>query len=146
MRKWFLLIAPSLGFLSLTHAQEPVHWTFTAAAGQTVRLVAKIDSGWHVYSRVQPPEHICMPTQILFDKNPLVKFTGALQEKGRKQTFWDKTVGIKNYQYTDSVVYTRPFTLRGPVKTSVSGSITYQACTEHSCLAPKTIPFSIRVP
>lgn len=129
--------------------QDPVHWSYRiadTAAGKEVRLVASIDNGWHIYAQVQPPAAISVPTAIVFSANPLVEFTSPLKEKGRKEIYSDPNSGITQYQYTDSVVYIRPFRMRGQAKSSVTGTITYQACTSEMCLPAKTIPFTIALP
>lgn len=35
--------------------------------------------------------------------------------------------------------------LRSPVKTALTGSITYQACTDEMCMQPKTENFSMAI-
>jgi thiol:disulfide interchange protein DsbD len=84
-----------------------------------------------------------VPTAIAFTNNPLVQFTAPLKEQGKKETYTDKVAGITQYQYADSVVYTRPIRLRGQAKTSISGTITYQACTSEMCLPVKAVSFTI---
>jgi len=133
----------------LCYGQDPIHWRFNTentSYGKEIRITAVIDSGWHIYAMTQPPEAISVPTQIQFQPSPLFRFTGALKETGHKETYTYKTVGITQYQYRDSVAYIRPFRLRGQAKSSISGTITYQACTDEQCLPPKTVSFSIPLP
>ena len=143
------LICLFLSFASGIHAQDPVHWNFNTIStkdGETVRLTATIDPGWHIYAMTQPPEAISEPTKIQFQSSPLFRFTGELKEGGRKETYTNKEVGITQFQYRDSVTYTRAFLLRGSARTTITGTITYQACTDEQCLPPKTIPFSVAIP
>ncbi len=55
---------------------NPVQWTYTAKkiADKTyeVHLTASIQNNWHLYSQTQPEDAINQPTEILFNKNPLV--------------------------------------------------------------------------
>ncbi len=66
--------------LANAQAPNPVSWAFTAKklADKTyeVRLVATVQSGWHLYSQVQPEDAVVNPTSIKFTANPLVKLEG----------------------------------------------------------------------
>lgn len=147
MRTKILFFALNILAVTLCRAQEdPVHWNYKIInndGGKELRLVAHIDNGWHIYAQVQPPAAISVPTAIIFTANPLVQFTSPLKEKGRKEVYSDPNSGITQYQYTDSVVYTRPFRVRGQAKLNITGTITYQACTSEMCLPSKTIPFTV---
>jgi hypothetical protein len=111
-----------------------------------IRLTAYLESGWHIYAQVQPKEAISQPTKIVFRPNPLLQLQGPVNELGKKETYTDKTAGIIQYQYSDSVVFSQVAKLRGKAKTRITGTVTYQTCTGEMCLPPKTIPFSIAIP
>jgi|SRR6185312_5877455 len=137
-----------LVFFAVAQQQpDPVHWTFRAVRtvdkSIEIRLEAHVERGWHIYAQVQPKEAISQPTKIVFRSNPLVELKGPVVELGRKETYMDKTAGIIQYQYADSVVFSQAARLRGEAKTRITGTMTYQTCTDEMCLPPKTIPFTI---
>jgi hypothetical protein len=151
-RQWFLgplLMAFSVFGRAQSAGPDPVHWTFgvVRSAGNDVeiRLAAHMERGWHIYAQVQPKEAISQPTKISFRGNPLVQLQGPVNEQGNKETYTDKTAGILQYQYADSVVFTQPAVLKGKAKTRITGTISYQTCTVEMCLPPKTISFSIPI-
>ena len=49
--------------------------------------------------------------------------------------------------YADEVEVTSPFveTVFGPGKKTIKGKLAYQACNEHACLPPTSVPLSITV-
>lgn len=149
IRKVCLFISSSLLALFAVAQQQPdpVHWTFRAVRAADnnleIRLEAHVERGWHIYAQVQPKEAISQPTKIVFRSNPLVELKGLVVEVGRKETYTDKMAGILQYQYSDSVVFTQAARLKGEAKTRITGTITYQTCTDEMCLPPKTIPFAI---
>jgi len=147
MRKEWILTIVALVFGLSVFSQDPVHWTYSAKkiAGKEyeVHLTAKMENGWHIYAQKQPKDAIAVPTTFLFTKNPLVTLTGKPIEKGKKETYMDKVAGITQYYYADSVEFIQVFKLKAQVKTSLIGSVTFQACTNEMCLKEKTENFNI---
>lgn len=142
----FIMLFFSLGII---HAQmlNPVLWTFTAkkTADKTyeVHLLATIQSGWHLYSQTQPADAINIPTEISFNKNPLLVLDGKAKENGKMELFVDKRLGISANQYKDKVEFVQKVKLKSNVKTNVVGSIEFQTCDDKKCLPPKKLDFSI---
>jgi hypothetical protein len=152
MNKNIAIIGLFVSIVGTAQAQrqpDPVHWryTLTKAPGNAyaLHLVATMDAGWHIYSGTQPKEAIAVPTKIVLDKSPLVNIMGRLTEKGKKETYRDPVAGIVQFQYGDSVDFVQPLTIKTAVKSSIHGTITYQACTSEMCLPPKTINFSVEI-
>ena len=147
--KKITLVASGL-FLAFTAlAQDPVHFTYRAEKVNdktcTIHITASIEDGWHIYSQNQPKEAISQPTKIVFSKSPLFS-VGKPMETGTKEKYEDKVAGFIQFQYGGTVDFVQTLTLKAPVKTSISGNITYQACTEEMCLPPKTVPFTVAIP
>lgn len=109
----------------------------------TLHITANIAEGWHIYSQDQPKQAVSQPTRIVFRTSPLFALNGKTLEIGDKKKFENKVVDIVQYQYGDKVEFVQKLTLKAPVKSIVSGNITYQACTDESCLTPQTIPFEL---
>lgn len=135
-----------------TQAQKPVpvHFSFRAEkTGSTtfaVHLTATMDTGWHIYAQVQPESAISTPTRIFFTKNPLIILSGPVVEKGFRETQKIASAGIEQYMYAGKVDFVQSVTLKASVHMTLSGTITYQVCTEEECLPPATVPFCIAVP
>ena len=150
MKKMQLLAAGLLLTLVSMAQKDPVHFTYKAerlnAKTCILRITAQIDAGWHIYSKDQPKEAISQPTKILLTKSPLFTPAGALTEKGKKEKYEDKVAEIVQYQYGGVVEYTQTLSLKTGAKATVTGNITYQACTEESCNNPQTINFEVPVP
>lgn len=133
----------------LAQRPDPVHFSYHVKKLDNkkieIYLTAKMDPDWHIYAQIQPEEAIAVPTRIVFNKNPLVKMTGNPKENGTKEKYEDQQAGIVQYQYGGTLDFIQEATLTAEVKTNVSGTITYQACTDEMCLPPKTISFNIAV-
>ncbi len=129
--------------------QEPVHWNYTCEKKKgevfELHLTATINSTWHIYAQKQPKDAIAIPTQITFNKNPLVMLTGKPKEVGKLEKQKVEVLDIEQNMYEKTVDFVQWVLVKGNVKTSISGTITYQVCTEEKCLPPKTITFSIPV-
>jgi hypothetical protein len=75
----------------------------------------------------------------------LLSFSGKTREKGVLHKIKNKSLGVEAFQYTKEVSFEQKVQLKGKVKTNVSGSITYQVCTDEKCLPPKTVPFTVQL-
>ncbi len=130
-------------------AQNPIHWNWSAHEisdkEYEVRLTSSIDQGWHLYSQKQPEDAIAIPTEFVFNKNPLVELKDKIREDGKLEKYRDETLDIEAWQYSDLVVFSQRIKLKSRVKTTLSGSVEYQACTNEKCLPPKKIPFTIAI-
>ncbi len=146
MKKSFLLI---ILFFSgcILYAQSPVSWNFSSKkiADKTfeLHLTADIQSGWHLYSQEQPADAIAIPTSVKLNNNPLLKFDGKVKEVGNLEKYKDKTLGISQNQYSESVDFVQVVKLKSNVKTNVSGSVEFQTCNDKKCLPPKTVAFNV---
>src|SRR5690606_27182292 len=103
-------------------------------------LAAKIDRGWHLYSKDLPPDS-GIPTEMRVssvDLDPI----GDLQEIGHKTEEFSEAFGVLIVYYSDSVKFVQKFKLKDIDKTtSIAAEITFQVCNDLVCLAPNTIGF-----
>ena len=149
--KQFPVVAIFLLFTVVSQAQNgsksPVQWQYSAKKVADkiyeIHVTATLDAGWHAYSQQQPEEAVAQPTQIQFKANPLVGLQGKMKEVGQMEKWSDESTGIKANQYAKQVDFVQTVKTKGSVKTSLSGSLTYQVCTDKMCLPPKTESFSI---
>ncbi|MBS1663628.1 MAG: hypothetical protein JST68_21475 [Bacteroidetes bacterium] len=149
MGKILTLIIGTFLAVSASAQQNPVHLTYkaekTGDKTYTIHITAQIDEGWHIYSQNQPKEAIAQPTKIAFFQSPLFALKGKLSEDGKKEKYEDKLADIIQYQYGGTVEFAQTITMRAPVKTTLKGNITYQACTDERCLTPQTEPFTVSI-
>jgi len=135
--------------LSQAYSQQPVSWNYTAKkiAGNTweVHLIATIADGWHIYAQAQPKDAIATPTKIAFAENPLLVIKGPAKEVGEMEKYKEEVLGIEQYQYARKVEFVQVVKLKvnASVRTNVSGSLTFQTCTNEKCLPPETTHFTV---
>jgi hypothetical protein len=133
-------------FASAGWAQGPVEWKWSAKKiGDKlyeVRLTAKVDEPWHIYSQ-QTPKGGPLPTSISFTKSPLLLVDGKPKEEGDLEIHHEEVFDVDVYAYTGKVEFVQVVKLKANAKTNISGSIEYMACTNQQCLPPATIKFSV---
>jgi DsbC/DsbD-like thiol-disulfide interchange protein len=132
-----------------TYAQHPVKWNFYVkkikGEQYILHLQARMDSGWHIYSQEQPKDAVAVPTVICFAKQAGIVLLGDIQEIGKRELNTIEELGLSNYQYSEQVEFVKRVKASRNIK-MVSGSITFQSCTERECLPPETVQFSINLP
>ena len=137
------------GVLSVNAQLNPVNWKFTSKkiADKTyeIHLTATMQSGWHLFSQVQPEDAVANPTEFKINSNPLVTLNGKIKEIGNMEKFHDAKLDISANQYANKVDFVQVVKLKNNVKTSITGSVEYQTCDDKKCLPPKTVTFSIPV-
>jgi thiol:disulfide interchange protein len=128
-------------------AINPVEWTLSsdvlkAAPGATIplRLTAKIDDGWHIYSVTTPPPTI--PVQIKLGDDPAHVFQPVPEKK------YDDALAANAEFYEKEAVFFIPYTVKkdaaaGPLE--ITASVRYAACNSTRCLPPKTKTASFTV-
>lgn len=138
-----MLILPAASF---SQVKNPVKWNYSAkklATGKyEVHMTATVDKGWHLYSQFTP-DGGPVPTSFTFTKNPLVTLSGPVKEVGKLETHFEKLFDVNVKQYSDKVDFVQVVTLKGDVKTNLSGKVQYMLCDDNQCLPPATQQFSI---
>ena len=134
---------------SNAQAPNPVSWTFTAKklADKTyeVHLAATVQSGWHLYSQVQPEDAIIIPTEIKFNPSPRAKLEGKVKETGKVEKFHDARLGVSANQYAGNVDFVQVVKLKSKARTNITGTVEFQTCDDKKCLPPKKVSFSVPV-
>jgi DsbC/DsbD-like thiol-disulfide interchange protein len=137
----------AIGAAITMYAQKPVTWNYTAKkiADKTyeIHLKATIQDGWHLYAQAQPENFIGVPTNIKFNKHPLLVLEGKIKEVGEMEISKEPSLDIESCQYSNQVDFVQRVVLKNNAKTSISGSIEYQVCSDELCLQPVTVNFSI---
>ncbi len=133
-------------------AQRPVHvhWTSeveaTGANSGVIRWTADIDAGWHIYGTTIPsmgdtptPE----PTSIKIDDTPGLVLDGALEPSVAATVHFDDALKLKLPMWEGAVTFTQKFHLTGGAGATISGTISYMACTSTSCTPPTREKFEL---
>jgi thiol:disulfide interchange protein len=161
MRLWIVASAFASLFASETLAQEPadpvridpVQWTLSsgvakAAPGAIVplRLTAKIDPGWHLYSLT--PTADIIPTTVAIAENPAVESVAAYQPKPEKRL--EPVLGHEVEAYFGEAVLLVQAQLKNdapPGEVVLTAQVRYQTCNDKECLRPKkkTASFTLTV-
>jgi thiol:disulfide interchange protein DsbD len=147
VKKIFVFVTLMMAAFVSKAQLNPVNWTFVSKkiADKTyeLRITATIQSGWHLYSQVQPDDAIAEPTKIIINKNPLVSFDGKIKEEGKMEKFHDAKLDLSANQYSSKVEFVQVVKLKSSAKTKVSGNVRFQTCNDEKCLPPKTVTFSV---
>lgn len=147
MNRVTLLLVFSL-FLSIAGFSQSnvVRWAFEskklANNKYEVKLIATMQQPWHIYSTTQA-EGGPLPTKISFTKNPLVKLTGGIKEIGKMEKDRAEVFDVDTKFFNNKVEFVQLVTVKGNVKTNLTGKIDFMACTNEQCLPPQNTSFTI---
>lgn len=148
MHKIFFLVLLFTPFISFAQVQDPVSWSFVSkkiSAGKyEIHLMATIQPGWHTYSQTTP-DGGPVPTSVSFTKNPLIVLNGSVKEVGMMEQHNEPLFGVDVKQFSNKVDFVQSVSIKGSVKTSVSGKVEYMVCNDRECLPPKEVKFSISI-
>src|SRR5579871_4317365 len=152
MKTWMLLGLAVAGLTPGLLAQrlDPVHWTLEsetskAAPGSsiTLRLTAKLDDGWHLYSPTPPKGPADNPgpnaTKLNLVENPSVGPEKIYQPKPERK--FDTNFSLDTETFEKEVTFLFVTNLKsdaasGPVE--LKAKVRYQTCSSTTCLPPKT--------
>ena len=147
MKKLFSIATIIFSCLFLK-AQDPVKWNFTAkkidSKTYEIHLTALLEGEWHLYSQ-KTPDGGPDATEILFAKNPLLKFDGDVKEIGDLEEHFEPLFGVKVRQYSDKVSFVQVIKLKAAAKTNVSGTVNFMTCNDVQCIPTKKQAFSIKL-
>ena len=143
-----LFVAGVLAACLAAAPADPVVWTLRnpataavkAGARFSVKLLAEVQEGWHLYS-LKPMAEGPIPTRIWIAEGQPFSLAGAIQAPD-PQVMQDPSFGMEVELYEGEAVFTLPVrvasgTPPGAQKLVVSAS--YQSCNNKLCLPPKTV-------
>lgn len=123
-----------------------VNWTFEskklADKKYEVKLVAKVQNPWHIYSTTTP-DGGPLPTKITFTKNPLIVPEGKVKELGKLQSHFEEVFDVDTKYFSDKVEFVQVVNVKGNAKTNIAGTVEYMTCNDKECLPPVEVPFTI---
>lgn len=139
------IVTVLLGFLITANAQK-ITWSYTAKklAGNKyeLHLLATPPVGWHIYSQTTP-DGGPVPTSFTFNKNALIDVAAKVAEKGKMVTYFDKNFKVNVKYFEGKVDFIQIVTVKGKIKTNVSGEIESMICNDKTCMPPTTEKFNI---
>jgi len=146
MKKIFIGILVLTLFYS-ANAQQKISWSFVALkkADNTyeLRMTATPPSGWHIYSQTTP-DGGPIPTEFKFTPNALITVTDKKpKEEGKLVTYFDKNFKVDVKYFEGKVDFVKSVTVKGKIKTNVSGTVESMICNDRTCMPPTTEKFNI---
>ena len=132
---------------------DPVAWKLNPPAAPvkpgtrfTVKLLAEVQDGWHLYS-LKPMAEGPIPTRIWVAEGQPFALAGAIQAPD-PQVMQDSSFGMEVELYEGEAVFTLPVRVAtgaslGAQMLVVSAS--YQSCNNKLCLPPKTVKVEVPV-
>ena len=144
MKKTFFTLITLL-FLSASYAQilNPVRFDYSVVKKGNnlyeVRIKTVLQPKWHIYS-INNPEGGAEPTKIKVNEGSAV---GAVKEKGKLKTAYEKEFKVNQKFYEDAVDFVQVVKLNSGDK--ITGSIVYMVCNDRQCLPPKEVEFKIKL-
>lgn len=110
-----------------------------------VRMIATIQSGWHLYSQTQSTDAIALPTKFTFAKNPLIITAGIPKEEGKLTDAFDKATNSRSRFYANKVEFVQVVVLKTKVTTSVVAEVEFMVCDDKQCLPPDKKKFTVKL-
>lgn len=147
-RNWYLLILLFIGSIANAQIKNPVKLKFSVndlGNNQYEAVMdAKMDNGWHIYSK-DLPEDTGIPTEYIITGTN-IETIGKFQEVGKKHTEFSEAFGGTIIYYSGTAAFKQKFKLKDPSKAgNVNAEFTYQTCDDRVCLAPTTLEFTEKI-
>ena len=152
MRRLFFALA--LAACLAAAPADPVAWKMQNPSGSpvkrgarfTVKLLAEVQEGWHLYS-LKPMAEGPIPTRIWIAEGQPFSLGGAVHAPDPR-VMQDPSFGMEVELYEGEAVFTVPVKVApgaapGAQKLVVSAS--YQSCNNTLCLPPKTVKVEVPV-
>jgi thiol:disulfide interchange protein DsbD len=123
---------------TLVFSQEnPVKWNVSESEdgkNKFIKVTAKMEDNWHIYSMNLKEEFGPIPTTITFSENDDVQYLGKIEEekpKREKDANFDMVIDYFDVE-TDFLQK-----IKVSKETTVKVSIYYMCCNDKKCLPPK---------
>jgi thiol:disulfide interchange protein DsbD len=108
-----------------------------------VAVIARVASGYHINDH-HPSLDYLIPTEVKLEPPPQVTVKNVIYPKGelKRFAFSDKPLSV----YQGSVVVGAVLKVARAVPpgvVTVKGKLSYQACNDHACLPPTSVPLTL---
>lgn len=144
MKKWLWLFLLFIYTGFSAQIKDVVKWTYQlnkiSDTEYEAVLTAKMDNGWHLYSKDLPPDS-GIPTEMKVTSKD-VQPVGGFREEGKKIEEFSEAFGAQIVYYSGTAKFIQKFKVKDPKKgAKVAAEITFQVCNDRVCLAPNTLEF-----
>lgn len=120
-------------------ATDGVH----AGSSAKAAVVAEIACGFHINDR-QPTLDYLIPTELKLDPSPRLAVAKLIYPKGELKTFAFSDTQLSVYQGTIEVgALLKVARSTPPGSYTLKGKFHYQACNDHACLPPTSVPIAL---
>ena len=141
-----ILVSLAVLFAVTAVSAQKISWSYSAkklaANKYELHITANPPAGWHVYSQTTP-DGGPLPTAITFNKNPLVTIAGTPKEIGKMVMYYDKNFKVNVKYFESKVDFVQVVTLKGKVKTNITGQVESMICNDRTCMPGTTENFTI---
>jgi thioredoxin:protein disulfide reductase len=122
-------------------ATDAVH----AGAPARAAVVAKVAPGYHINDH-HPSLDYLIPTELKLDPSPRISVEKLVYPKGELKSFAFSDTQLSVYEGTLEVGAVLNVTRVTPSgEFTLQGKFHYQACNDHACLPPTSVPVSLNV-
>lgn len=139
-----LFFAAAMAVTLCAAPADPVTWKLQAPARPVktgtrfqVKLVAAIETGWHLYS-LKPVSEGPIPTRIWIAEGQPFQMAGAVGA-AEPVTVQDPALGMEVEMYEGEASFTLPVQATAVGSQTLVVSASYQSCNNKLCLPPKTV-------
>ncbi len=138
-----LLSLLCVAVMAMAQIHEPVQcetsWQMVEDNVVELRIAAKIEAGWHVYST----ELEGGPTAAVLEVETLdgVRLDGKLSFDGKEIAKYDEMFGMDVRYFEDKVTFVQRFIIEKQGG-KIQGYFQYGACNDENCLPPTNVEFS----
>ncbi len=150
-RLFLPFLAFLLGILGTLDAQilKPVEWNYEVEKKgpklYELRLIANIDSGWHIYGQEIDGEGP-IPTSFKFQKEENFKLIGKVKPLTKGKFKHDKMYGAKFTTFSGKTIFAQKVEIKDEGQVDrISGELTFMTCKEDKCLSPTTKNFTFNL-
>ncbi|WP_414845857.1 cytochrome c biogenesis protein CcdA [Chryseobacterium sp. IT-36CA2] len=148
MKKWLLIVLLFIATGAGAQVKDVVKWSYQLnQIGNNeyeAELTAKMENGWHIYSKDLPADS-GIPTKMKLTSKD-IQIIGGFREEGKKHEEFSEAFGAQIIYYSNSAKFIQKFKLKDPKKSaSITAEITFQTCNDRLCLAPNTLEFEKKI-
>ena len=137
-----LLSLLCVAMMAMAQIHEPIQcetsWKMVGDDVAELRITAKIEAGWHVYST----ELEDGPTAAVLEVETLdgARLDGKLTFEGKEIAKYDEMFGMDVRYFEEKVTFVQRFIIE-EADYKVQGYFQYGACDDASCLPPTNVEF-----
>lgn len=146
----FTLIA-TLFFIASAQAQifNPVQWSTSVEdkgdGTYDLKIKAKIEKEWHLYSQTLPSDDGPIATEFTFTESADFKRVGKVKEP-KAITHYDPNFDMDLNYFENEVTFTQSIKSNTPKGYTVKGEVYFMVCDAEKCLPPEYIDLEFKIP